>query len=131
MTAKELELKDKKELETKGEKTYSCKIYVPDVDIYENDDAIVVEADIPGVDKKDVKIKLEDNILNIDARVIPEEYDGLKPLYGEYNIGHYQREFRIGETIDQEKINASVYNGVLKITLPKAEKAKPRQITIH
>jgi len=128
MTAKELELKSKKEIETKGEKTYACKIYSPDVDIYENEHEIV---DIPGVKKKDVNLKLEDNVLHIDAKVVPGEYEGLKPLYGEYNIGHYQREFRIGELVDQNKIDACVNNGVLKINLPKTERAKPRQISIQ
>ena len=123
MTAKELELKSKKEIETKGEKTYACKIYSPDVDIYENEHEIVLEVD--------VNLKLEDNVLHIDAKVVPGEYEGLKPLYGEYNIGHYQREFRIGELVDQNKIDACVNNGVLKINLPKTERAKPRQISIQ
>ncbi|MBF0312817.1 MAG: Hsp20/alpha crystallin family protein [Oligoflexia bacterium] len=130
MTAKELELKDKKELETKGEKTYSCKVYVPDTDIYEDDKAIFLDIDIPGVSKKDVTVKLDNNILSIDAKIRPEEYDGLQPLYGEYNVGHYFREFKIGERVEQDKIDANVNNGVLHLTLHKLEKAQPRQIPI-
>jgi HSP20 family protein len=130
MTTKELELKNKKEMETKSENTYQCKVYIPEVDIYENRDEIVLEADIPGVQKKDVNISLEDNVLRIDAKIRPEEYQGLRPLYGEYNIGHFQREFTIGETVEQDKIAAQVNNGVLKITIPKSERARSRQIAV-
>jgi len=130
MTTKELELKNKKELEAKSENTYQCKVYVPEVDIYENKDKIILEVDIPGVKKNDVSLSLEDNVLKIDARIKPEEYRELKPLYGEYNVGHYQREFTIAETVRQDEIEAKANNGVLTITIPKAEKSKPRQISI-
>ena len=130
MTAKELELKEKREREVKNETTYSCKVFVPSVDIFENEHEIILEADIPGVDKKDVKVQLENNRLSIEAKIRPEEYDGMRALYGEYNVGHYYRDFQIGELVEQNKINATVDNGVLVVTLPKAEKVKPRQITI-
>lgn len=130
MTAKELELKEKKELESKSEKTYSCKVYMPHVDIYENQHEIILEADMPGVDKKDVQVRLENNVLSIDAKIRPEEYEGMRALYSEYNIGHYYRDFQIGELVEQNKINATVDNGVLVVTLPKVEQARPRLITV-
>ncbi|MBF0362674.1 MAG: Hsp20/alpha crystallin family protein [Oligoflexia bacterium] len=131
MTANELEVKDKKELETTSEKTYSCKVYVPDTDIYENDKEIILEVDIPGVNKNDVKIQLENSVLSIEAKMRPQDYDKLNPLYSEYNIGHFYREFRIGEMVERDKIDASVNNGVLKLTLPKIEKLKPKQIAVR
>ncbi|MBF0205918.1 MAG: Hsp20/alpha crystallin family protein [Oligoflexia bacterium] len=131
MNTKELEVKDKKELEITSEKTYSCKVYVPDTDIYENDKEIILAVDIPGVNKNDVKIQLENSILSIDAKVRPQDYDKLRPLYSEYNVGHFYREFRMGEMIEKDKIDASVKNGVLKLTLPKIEKLKPKQIAVR
>ena len=132
MTSKELELRKKAEIEKSQdhEKTFSAKVYVPEVDIYENRDSLVIKADMPGVDKKNVKINLKDNVLTLEGHVDPGEYEGLRPIYSEYNVGHYSRSFNISERIDQESIEASMDNGCLKLTLPKAEKAKPRQINI-
>lgn len=129
---RELELKEKKEiLNDKGETTYSCKVYVPDVDIYEDDKNIFLEADMPGVKKEDLKLNLENSVLTIDGQVSKDEYkNNLNPLYGEYNIGHFQREFKIGSAVAQKDINASLKNGVLTIKLPKSERAKPRQIEV-
>lgn len=132
MTAKELTLRDKKELaKTQGrEKTYQTRMFVPDVDIYEKSDAIILKADMPGVDKQNVDVNLKEGVLTIEGRVNPTEYENLQAIYSEYNVGHFSRQFNIGDEIDQSKIQAAMDNGVLTLTLPKTEKMAPRQIEI-
>ena len=127
----ELELKDKKEISPQSERTYSCKVYSPDVDIYETEHELVLLADMPGVLKSNVNIQIHDNILHIEGQIQPEKLKDLKPLYSEYIIGHYQRDFAIGKDIDQNKISATLEEGVLRVVLPKAEDAKARSITIQ
>jgi HSP20 family protein len=128
--SKELEKTEKKTLEKTEESTWAGNTYEPAVDIWESDEELVLLADVPGVSNDDVEIDLHDDVLTIDARVSPNDYEGLRPLYSEYNVGNYHRRFNLGETIDQSKISAALEEGVLKVTLPKREKAKPRKIKV-
>jgi HSP20 family protein len=125
-----LEKTEKKALEQPEETTWAGNTYEPAVDIWESDDELVLLADVPGAGKDDVEIDLHDDVLTIDARVSPDDYEGLRPLYSEYNVGNYYRRFSLGETIDQGKISAEMEEGVLRVTLPKREKAKPRKIKV-
>jgi len=125
-----LEVQEKKELVSKGEKTKPARYFVPPTDIYETADALMVVMEVPGVDRKDIEIKLEEDELRIEARIDQAKYDGMEPLYAEYNVGHFSRAFTLSEQIDQQKIGAGLQDGVLTLTLPKAEKAKPRRIEI-
>lgn len=131
MSDKELEVKEKKEVQAKGETTYSCKIYQPEADIFETENEIVLFADMPGISKEDIEITLEDDTLRLFGKVRPEAYEGLRPLYVEYHLGHFEREFHLGERVDQNNIQASMQDGVLGLRLKKAEKALPRKIEIH
>ncbi len=128
MFGKDLICKNKTEVQ---EKTSSFKTFMPEVDIYENSEALILVADMPGVDKKDVEINLKDNVLSIKGQIKADPYQGLRPLYGEYNIGHYERRFNLSEKIDQEKVQAQMENGTLTLTLPKAQAAKARNIVIQ
>jgi len=112
------------------ESTRDRNVYVPRVDIMETNDAILLIADMPGVDKKSVNIALEKNILTIMGIIEPEHYKDYRIAFAEYNIGDYQRSFAISNAIDQDKIEASVKNGVLRLTLPKAEHARPKRIEV-
>ena len=127
---KNLELRGKKELEPKGELTQRRPVFIPAVDIFENKEALVLIADMPGVTNDGVEIHLEDSELTIRGRVTEEEQN-LTPVYTEYRSGDYYRSFTLSNVIDQQKIEASMKDGVLKIFLPKAETAKPRQITVE
>ena len=80
--------------------------------------------------KDDVEIDLREDVLTITARVAVADYEKLRPLYSEYNVGNFYRRFSLGEAIDQQKISAEIEDGVLKITLPKREKLQPRKITV-
>lgn len=112
------------------ERTKNRKVFVPKVDIYETRDSIVLIADMPGVDETSVDITLEKNILTITGSVEPLHIEGYSLAYTEYDIGDYQRAFTISDEVDRNKIDAVVKNGVLKITLHKAEQAKAKKIAI-
>jgi HSP20 family molecular chaperone IbpA len=128
MNDKELISRDKQEVQSTGELTKPGLYFTPDVDIYENEAAIVLIADMPGVRNDDVDIRLEDNELRIDGRVLAEKIGS--PLMEEYRIGNYSRTFALSNMIDQGKILASMKDGVLRIELPKSEAAKPKKIAI-
>jgi HSP20 family protein len=129
-TPQELAVRDKKELVSKEEKTVPGRYYVPYADIYETDEALTVVLEMPGVEKKDLDISLENNVLRVDGRIEFSKYDGMEPLYTEYNIGHYTRSFTLSNKVDQEHIGAQLDDGVLTLTLPKAKEAQPRRISI-
>lgn len=129
MVSKELQVQQKRELEKKEETTIPARIFVPTTDIYEAPESLTVLVEMPGVEKKNVEISVEDGVLNVRGRLDLTKYQGLTPLYTEYNVGHYSRSFRLSSKIDQNKIDAEMKDGVLSLTLPKIEEAKPR--TIH
>lgn len=109
---------------TRQEERYAT----PPVDIYEKEDALVVLADLPGVSPAGLSIHVEKGVLTIEGRV--DAYGGGTLLAREFDPTSFYRQFRIAETIDTEKIRASLKNGVLNLTLPKQEKAKPRTIPV-
>ena len=130
MSDAELQVAEKQEVKpAEGELTHEGIYFTPAVDILENPKELVVMVDMPGVGKDSVEIDLKDNILSIVGRVIEEAVEG-EELLTEYRTGSYFRTFRITDVVDQSKITASMADGVLKLTLPKAEKAVPRKIAI-
>jgi len=126
----ELAVQEKKELVSKEEKTVPARYYVQITDIYETDDALTVVMEIPGVEKKDVEVNVENDVLRVEGRVDFTKYEGLEPLYTEYNVGHFARSFTLSNRIDQQQIAAQLEDGVLTLTLKKAKEAMPRKIAI-
>ena len=112
-----------------GEFTHEGTYFSPAVDIFETERELVLLADIPGVDAEHVEIDLRDDTLTILGRV-PSESETGQALLSEYKTGNYFRTFRINEVVDRSKITASISDGVLKLVLPKVEKAVPRKIPI-
>jgi HSP20 family protein len=106
-------------------------VFLPTADIYETNDALNVVLEMPGVEKNSVEVRVEDGVLKIDGRLDFSKYQGLQPLYTEYNVGHYSRSFRLSSKIDQNKIGAELKDGVLSLVLPKVEEAKPRTIQVQ
>ena len=128
--SKELQVQEKKELVSKEEQTVPAKFYVPYTDIYETEDNLTVVMDMPGVQRDKLNVTVEKDVLKVEGKIDFANYDGLDPLYTEYNVGHFTRQFNLSNKIDQEKIHAHIEDGVLHLVLPKAEEAKPRQIKI-
>jgi HSP20 family molecular chaperone IbpA len=112
------------------ERTRTRKVYVPKVDIYETKDAIVLIANMPGVDEKAIDITLEKDVLTITGSVEPLNFKGYSLAYAEYDTGDYQRAFTISNEVDRDRIEAKVRNGVLRLILHKAEQVKSRKIAI-
>jgi len=128
--SQELEARAKKELVTKEENTVPARYYVPSTDIYETHDALTVVMEMPGVGKEDITVALDHDRLRVEGQIASSKYEGLEPVYTEYNVGHYARAFTLSNKIDQEKISAQVEDGVLTLTLPKGKEAQPRRIPI-
>lgn len=131
-TKKETQLmtQDKKELEIKEEQTYSGRWYVPETDIFETERELFLRVDMPGVSKDNIKVDLEKNVLKIEGSIDGGEYAEIEPVFTEYNVGHYSRQFQLSEQISQDKITAEMNEGVLHLTLPKREEAQPRKIQV-
>jgi HSP20 family protein len=125
-----LQVREKKELVSKEEKTVPARYFVPTTDIYETDEALTVVMEVPGAEKKDIDARVESDVLSVEARIDLSKYKGLEPRYTEYNIGHFARSFALSGKIDQQKIDAQLEDGVLTLTLRKTRQALPRQIPI-
>jgi HSP20 family protein len=128
---KDLVVQQKKEVESQKEHTTPLKRYMPATDIVEDENQLLVYMDMPGVSKDKISVKLEKNILRIEGQIDMKAYADLKPLYTEYNVGNYTRQFELSNTIDQSKIEAKMDSGVLSLVLPKVPEAQPRTIQIN
>jgi len=113
-----------------AERTQSGPVFTPPVDIFENQTALVLMADMPGVAKDDLDIRLDNDVLTIQGRSLPGAGLEGEPLLSEFEAGLYFRQFTLSEAIDRAKIEAKLNGGVLKLVLPKAEAAVPRRIEV-
>ena len=125
-----LQSQEKKELVSKDETTVPVRYFVPTTDIFETEDALTVVMEVPGVNNEAVDISVENQVLKIEAKIDPSKYDGMEPLYTEYNVGHFARSFTLSNKIDQQQISAKLEDGVLTLTLKKAKEAVPRKISV-
>jgi HSP20 family protein len=130
MTQQELQVQQKREVEKKQESTVPARTYLPVTDIFETEQALTVVMEMPGVDKQNVEVTVENDVLSVIGRIDFAKYEGLQPVYTEYNVGHYARGFQLSSKIDQGKISADLKDGVITLVLPKAEEAKPRKIKV-
>jgi HSP20 family protein len=130
MAQQELPVQQKREVEKKQESTVPTRAFLPVADIFETDQALTVVLEMPGVSKENVQIDVENDVLTIAGQIDYSAYEGLQPLYTEYNIGNYSRSFQISSKIEQDGIKAELNDGVMTLVLPKAERAKPRRISV-
>ena len=126
-----LQVQEKKELVEKEEKTVPARYYVPYTDIYETESGLTLVMEMPGVEKDNIDVKIDEDVLSIEGRIDFSSYSEMKPVHTEYNVGHFSRRFSLSSKIDQDKISADIHDGVLTLSLPKAEEAKPRKISIN
>lgn len=126
----EIPVQEKREIQQKQEGTVPARSFMPDTDIFETEDYLKVVLEMPGVDKSNVNITVEDDVLEVRGTIEFTRYQGSRPIYTEYPVGHYRRSFSLSNRIDQHKISAEMTDEFLTVTLPKAEQVKPRQIGI-
>ena len=101
----------------------------PPVDIYEIPDGLTVIADLPGVDRDGLDVRVDDGILTIQGK--PKHPVPGDPVRTEFRLINFYRQFQLGDEVDQEKITATMKHGVLTINLPRAERLKPKKIQVH
>jgi HSP20 family protein len=128
--SKDLMAKEKQEATPRGEPMQTGRVFTPAVDIFETDREITMLADMPGVAADGIKLDLQDNVLTLSGDVKPWENGEKSDVLVEFEIGKYLRQFTLSRAIDQNKIEAKLENGVLRLKLPKTEKLLPRQITV-
>jgi HSP20 family protein len=104
--------------------------FTPLIDIHEVPEGLVLEADLPGADEQNLRIQLEDNVLTLHAKVDPPAPGEARLLHEEYLVGDYQRSFILGDEVDRDRITAELTNGVLRLFLPRADRARTRRIEI-
>jgi HSP20 family molecular chaperone IbpA len=126
----ELQVQQKREVEKAQEATRPMRAFLPNADIFETEEALTVVLEMPGVDRDNINVSVENGLLSIEGRINFSKYEGLDPVYSEYNIGPFRRTFRISSRIDQDKIRAEMRDGVITLVLPKAEEAKTRRIEV-
>ena len=128
--SKALQAKEKAEVTTPAEQTRPGFVFTPAVDIFETDKEITLLADMPGVKAGDLNIDLRENVLTLDSDVKSPEGSGEVDVFREYRTGKYYRQFTLSQVVDQEKIDAELKDGVLRLRLPKLEAATPRKIAV-
>jgi HSP20 family protein len=126
----ELQVQKKREVDKEQETTTPMRAFMPNADIFETEDALTVVLEMPGVDRNNIDISVDSGVLTVEGKINFGKYEGLEPVYSEYNVGPYRRSFRISSRVDQDKINAEMRDGVVTLILPKAEEAKPRKIEV-
>jgi HSP20 family molecular chaperone IbpA len=126
----ELKVREKQEVASPAEQTTPGLVFTPAVDIFETEKEITLLADMPGVKADDLTIDLRDNVLTLSADIAPVDNTDQGAILVEYETGRYYRQFALGELINQENIDAKLNDGVLRLTLPKVEKATPKKITV-
>jgi HSP20 family protein len=130
MAEKTVAVTSGKQMATGREGTRAQERYIqPPVDIYETPEGLVLLADLPGVAPSDLTVRLEENILTIQGKA--KHAVAAEPIYREFELANFFRQFELSDQVDQAKIAARLNNGVLTLELPKAEKAKPRQIPVQ
>jgi len=130
-TRKALSVHGKKALERDEERTRPGRFYLPDTDIYETDESLIVVMDVPGVSRDQVEVTVDGDLLSVEARVDLDNYTDLRPVYTEYNVGHFARRFTLGDRVDRDAIAATVRDGVLTIEIAKHPEARARRIPVE
>jgi HSP20 family molecular chaperone IbpA len=104
--------------------------HTPPIDIHEGPEGLVLEADLPGITASQLSIQLEDNVLSLFARASAPAPEGARVIHEEYRPGDFYRSFILSDEVERSRISAELKNGVLRLNLPKAERAKTRRIEI-
>lgn len=128
---RQLDMAQKREVSTAAEQTRPGPVFSPAVDIFEDENQITVLADMPGVTTSNLEIDLREGVLTLRGRVGSPGADNEQQLLSEWTTGVYMRQFSVADSIDQAGIQAVLTDGVLRLSLPKLEAAKPRKIKVR
>ncbi len=126
MNDKNITTKNKKDVETRN-----YEYAMPLTDIIENEDSFILEMEMPGIEKADVDINVEDDVMTVETHKDFSEKSEVKCMSQEFVLENFRRSFTLNHTVDIDKINATMDNGILILTLPKSEKLKPRKIKVQ
>jgi HSP20 family protein len=110
--------------------TNEASALMPPVDIIEDENGITVNADLPGVSKENLAIRVDGDTLTIEGSVTLGESQKMEAVYAEIRVARYRRSFVLSRDLDTERIDATMKNGVLSLHVPKGERAKPRRIAV-
>ncbi len=103
----------------------------PLIDIHETPEGLLLEADLPGASEESLTIQLEDNVLSIHARSLPPALEGASLIHQEYRLGEFFRSFILSDDVDRSRITAELCNGVLRLSLPRADRIQSRRIEVR
>jgi HSP20 family molecular chaperone IbpA len=120
---------DKQAIETRREQ--DARSAIPRVDVYEDASGITLLADLPGVPRDKLELKVEGDTLLVEGTVQPQTPEGLEAVYAEVRVPRYRRSFTLSRELDSQRIDANLKDGVLTLRIPKAEHAQPRRITVQ
>ncbi|HWP00216.1 MAG TPA: Hsp20/alpha crystallin family protein [Methylococcus sp.] len=123
-------MSDKQEV-TKREETQLAPAMLPAVDIVEDETGISLTADLPGVPKEKLSVRMDGQNLLVEGEVVLDTPEGMEATYAEIRSPHYRRSFSLSRDLDPSKIDASYKDGVMRLRIPKAEHAQPRKITVQ
>ena len=104
---------------------------VPPVDVFENESGITLLADLPGASRERLAVRVDGDSLFIEATAAPSGPDNMELVYGEAQIPSYRRQFTLSRELDASRIEAALKDGVLRLTIPKLEEARPRRIEVR
>jgi HSP20 family molecular chaperone IbpA len=110
--------------------THPQVYHTPLIDIHEGSDGLILEADLPGASDENLTIQLEENVLSLHAQIPSPVPEGSRVLHEEYHVVDFYRSFILSDEVDRARITAELKNGVLRLVLPKAERARTRRIEI-
>jgi HSP20 family molecular chaperone IbpA len=129
--SKEMQVQEQEMVQSDGTERMRSQVnFIPRSDIYETKDNVVVTLDMPGASEDSIDITLEKNVLTINANSSLSAPGDFELAFAEFQAGDYERSFRLTDQINRDDIQALYKDGVLKLTLPKAEVAKPRKISV-
>lgn len=107
------------------------RFVVPPVDVYENDASITLLADLPGVPREQLHVRVDGDNLLLEATAVTSGPENMELVYGEAQCPTYRRQFTLSRELDPSRIEAQLRDGVLRLTIPKAEEARPRRIEVQ
>jgi HSP20 family protein len=116
---------------SKDQREQELRAVLPAVDVFEDAAGITLLADMPGVSKERLELRVEGDALSIEGRVEPQTPEGLEPVYAEVRVPRFRRSFTLSRELDSQKIEANLKDGVLTLRIPKQAYAQPRRIEVR